>query len=155
MNLYRNSAWFAAIVSIILIVRGLITSASSKDLDVATLIIANILPIVLLYISIRLLKAKEKKSSATTASVLISIASVLWLISLIPGFPIIAATLVIAVNFLLTIAALLVINWYVGRTAGLVITIVILLVVFVFVGAYGASMFSTYNQNAISNSQTR
>jgi hypothetical protein len=143
MNQYRTSAWFAAAVSIILILKGLITSVSSTELDVPTLIIANILPIILLYVSICLMKAIDKKASATTASVLISIAGVLWLISLIPGFPIIIAAFIIVINFLISIAALIVINWYVGKTAGIAITLVILLIIFVFVGAYGASLFSS------------
>jgi len=154
MNQYRISSWFAAAVSIILILKGLITSISSTDLDVPTLIIANILPIILLYVSICLLKAKDKKASATTASVLISIAGVLWLISLIPGLPIIVAVLIIGINFLISVAALLVINWYVGKAAGLIITIIILFVVAVYVGAYGHSVFSS-SSSGVTNSQLK
>lgn len=143
MKQYRISAWFAAVVSIILIIRGLITSISSANLDASTLIVANILPIILLYISICLLKAKDRKTSATTASMLTSIVSVLWLASLIPGLPILIAILIIGINFIISIAALLTINWYVGKGAGLTITIVVLFIGAIFVGAYGSKALSS------------
>jgi len=151
MNLYRTSPWFAAIVSIILILKGTITSMSATDLSVSALIIANIFPIILLYVSICLLKVKDKKSSLTTTSVLISIVAFLWLVSLIPGLPVIVAILIITVNFLLSITALLIINWYVGKTAGLIATVVILLIVFFFVGAYGSRVLSSQSSGMTSN----
>jgi hypothetical protein len=149
MKQYCISAWFAAVVSIILIIRGVIASISSEDLDVVTLIIANIFPIILLYVAVGLLKVKERKSSATSTSVLVFIASILWLISLIPGLPIIMVTLTVLVNLLITVAALLTINWYIGRGAGLTITIVILFIGAIFVGAYGSKIFhsSSYTNN--------
>ena len=140
MSPYRSYSWFAAIVSIILIFKGLVTSISSTDLDIPTLIIANILPIILLYTSVILLKAKNKKNIATAVSVFISIEAALWLVSLIPGLPIIVAVSIIAVNFLISVVALLLVNWYIGKVAGLLITIIVLLAVAVFIDAYSSSV---------------
>lgn len=155
MNLYQKSAWFAAIVSIVLIIRGLVTSISATDLDTMTIIVANILPIILLYVSICLMRVKDRKGSATTSSIITSIVSLLWFISLIPGVPIIATTIIIMVNFFLLVAALLAINWYLGRAAGLIITLVILFIMAIFVGGYGASMLSSKNTPTSTATQTQ
>ena len=153
MNLYKKSGWFSLIVSIILILRGVITSIFTINLEITTLIVASILPVILLYISICLIKAKDKRSSVTATSVIISAVSVLWSISLIPGVPIIITTIIIMANLLLLVVALLAINWYLRRVVGLVITLFILFIITIFVGAYGVSIRSSIESQISTTTQ--
>lgn len=140
MNLYQKSAWFSAIVSIILILKGLVTSISTTNLSTLTIIVANIFPIILLYTSICLMKIKEKKSLTTTVAVIISITSLLWIISLIPGVPVAVAVMIFVANLLLSVMALLFINWILARVSGVIITLVILLILAIFITSSGNSI---------------
>ncbi len=151
MNLYQKSAWFAAIISIILILKGLVTSIFNTDLSILTIVVANILPIMLLYTSICLMKAKERKGSATTVAVIISITSLLWLISLIPGIPTVVVVIMLVVNFLLTNIALLFINWYLARVTGLIITLVILFLLAIFLAGSKSDVLSSLNSKDSTN----
>jgi len=142
MDIFRISSWSAIAVSIIIIIKGLITATSSTGLDLISVIVANILPIILFYAAICILRSKNKDTLLKSSSVLVLIAAFLWIIILIPGLPTLFNVLIIGLNFLISVTALIIINWHIGKTLGLAITIVFLLLVIVFVGAYGRSVLS-------------
>jgi hypothetical protein len=149
MNLYKKSGWFSLIVSILLIIKIFINSISTPYPDTASIVVASILPIILIYISICLIKAKDKKASATTTSVITPIISLFFIIFLILKVSSITVIIITMIITPLSFAALLTINWYLGKTKGLIITLFILFIISTFVGGYYRAGFSSST-----NSQT-
>lgn len=139
MNLYRYNTWFVAIVSVLLILRIVINSISSQGSSVASILIAGLVPIILLYISICLMQTSIHNGITTATSIIAFICALLVAILFMPVGVIVSVIISMFLMLLLAVGLLL-INWHMGRVAGLVITIIIMLIGGLFIGGYGQSI---------------
>jgi hypothetical protein len=136
---YNISAWSAVVGSLALIINSAVSAATTPSIDVTTILVANLFPVLLFYSGVCLVKIREKSTVTSVASVLVFIDVIIWIISLLSGSAIIVAVSIF-LHLLLMSAILLLINWYIGKVAGIIITIIVLFIGLIMIAAYGRSI---------------
>ena len=145
MKLYKINAWFAVLVALVLIVKGVIAMVTDPNINAA--IIAYVPMLILFFTGIVLLKAQPKSITIKLLSLFSFISSVTWLAIwatvLIDSLHPIIFILLLLIILLTTFANLALVCWYKWKEVGVVCAFVFTLVFLVFTAMYGASLRSS------------